>query len=66
MFLDQERGRMPGDRDEGDGSSNGTVTAHEDGMVAMDTTGSITPTPAAPAPTSFAMSEWIYLFFMQP
>ena len=48
LYLDSERGRMPADRDEGDGSSNGTVTGHEDGIVAMDTTGSVTPTPSAP------------------
>lgn len=38
IYLDQERARATGDRDEGDGSSNGTVTGHEDGVVAMDTT----------------------------
>ncbi|XP_059139511.1 uncharacterized protein LOC131927739 isoform X2 [Physella acuta] len=37
IYLDQERARVTGDRDEGDGSSNGTVTGHEDGVVAMDT-----------------------------
>ncbi|CAL1537570.1 unnamed protein product [Lymnaea stagnalis] len=57
LYLDQERIRMTGDRDEGDGSSNGTVTGHEDGVIAMDTNGTLTPTPAASGPTANYVRE---------
>ena len=50
LYLDGERG--DGGRDEGDGSSSGTVTGHEE-VVAMDTTGNATPTPALPMSKSF-------------
>ncbi|XP_005106934.1 trithorax group protein osa isoform X2 [Aplysia californica] len=56
LYLDQERVRMTGDRDEGDGSSNGTVTGHEDGIVAMDTTGSVTPTPSVTPLNNFSLT----------
>ncbi|GFS23380.1 coiled-coil domain-containing protein 85C-like [Elysia marginata] len=49
LYLDQERLRSTGDRDEGDGSSNGTITGPEDGLAsptAVETSGSVTPTPA--------------------
>ncbi|KAH9519025.1 Coiled-coil domain-containing protein 85C [Bulinus truncatus] len=57
LFLDQERIRMTGDRDEGDGSSNGTITGQEDGIVAMDTNGSTTPTPGASTLNAFTRSS---------
>ncbi|RUS88159.1 hypothetical protein EGW08_004056 [Elysia chlorotica] len=50
LYLDQERLRTTGDRDEGDGSSNGTITGPEDGLSslpAVETSGSITPTPGS-------------------
>lgn len=54
LFLDQERLRMTGDRDEGDGSSNGTIAGHEDGVVAMDTNGSTTPTPGISSSNTYS------------
>ncbi|KAI8784341.1 trithorax group protein osa isoform X1 [Biomphalaria glabrata] len=56
LFLDQERLRMTGDRDEGDGSSNGTIAGHEDGVVAMDTNGSTTPTPGISSSNTYSTS----------
>ena len=50
LYLDQERLRITGDRDEGDGSSNGTITGPENGLGSppvVETNGSITPTPGS-------------------
>ncbi|CAG5126851.1 unnamed protein product [Candidula unifasciata] len=54
LFLDQERVRMTGDRDEGDGSSNGTVTGHEDGIG--ETAGSGAAGQSVPVPSSYPVS----------
>lgn len=60
LFLDQERVRMTGDRDEGDGSSNGTVTGHEDGIAPMDTAGLATANLIVPIPSSYPICEYFH------
>lgn len=60
LFLDQERVRMTGDRDEGDGSSNGTVTGHEDGIVSMETAASSTANTSVPVTNSYPISERLF------
>ncbi|XP_070179739.1 coiled-coil domain-containing protein 85A-like isoform X2 [Littorina saxatilis] len=46
LFLDHERAQMNGDRDDGDGSSNGTMPGHEEmGQSHADSDGQTTPTP---------------------
>ena len=60
LYLDQERLRTSGDRDEGDGSSNGTITGPEDGLAsptAVETSGSVTPTPATSI-GNYPTSKW--------
>ncbi|KAK7483568.1 hypothetical protein BaRGS_00025242 [Batillaria attramentaria] len=52
LFLDHERSQISGDRDEGDGSSNGTMTGHEEmqQQSLADSDGQVTPTPT-PTPS---------------
>ncbi|KAL8611087.1 hypothetical protein ACOMHN_064377 [Nucella lapillus] len=53
LFLDHERSQVSGDRDDGDGSSSGTVPGQEDVRQSQraDSDGQLTPTPT-PTPDS--------------